>query len=287
MKNQRILISVLILIVFTIQIYSLRANSNSTNQAELDVILEKCADYCERLSHLVLYFVCQEEVTERISNYDPVAIGHFSKADPKRIKKKDQDPPFEKYVYIYDYQLIRKENKTRERRILLKANGQEKNEQDALLKTRRFKHIYMIFGPMGLLSKYHQQLHDYKLVKKTRFKGEEAFVIEATPKLNVKLDKLFGKIWVRKSDFSVLKIEWNQTSVGNYKKIEEYARKLNAIPQITFITEYAFEKNGIRFPSKYSLKEEYTNTSWGKFRKSEITVLYKDYKFFTVETEVK
>jgi len=257
------------------------------DQKDLDQILEKCADYCEKLSNLVLYFVCREEITEQIHNYNPVAIGHFSETDLKRITKKGQNLPIEKNVYIYDYQVIRKENRTKERRILLEENGQEKNEKNAPLKTKRFEHEYMIFGPIGLLSKHQQQLHDYKFVKETRFKGEKVIVIEATPKSNFKLDKPFGKIWVRKSDFSILKIEWNPTSVKNYKKIEENAKKLNAMPQITFYSEFSFEKSGIRFPSKYSLKEEYINPKWGKFKKSEITVLYKDYKFFTVDTEVK
>jgi hypothetical protein len=287
MKSSKILISVLFLIVFTIPIHGLRANSQSVNQEEVKKILEECADYCEKLSHLVLYFVCREEITERIDHSEPKAIGQFSTDDPKRIRKNAQFPGLEKSVYIYDYQLIRRDNKTKEKRILLKENGQKKNEQNAPLKTRRFKHIYMVFGPIGLLSKYNQQFYDYKIVEETKFNGEEVFVIEAAPKSDIKSDKLFGKIWLRRSDFCILKIEWNQTSVGNYKEIEKIASNLNAIPQITFITEFDFEKNKIRFPSKYLLEEEYIKAEGGRYKKSEIIVLYKDYKFFTVETEVK
>jgi hypothetical protein len=46
------------------------------------------------------------------------------------------------------------------------------------------------------------------------------------------------------------------------------------------------EKNGIRFPSRYFVKESYINPSRGKLTLSETTVTYSDYKFFTVETEV-
>ncbi len=287
MDNQKLTILLIVLIIFTIPIHRLIAHPQSVNQEEVEKVLKECADYCEKLSHLVLYFVCREEITERINHSEPKAIGQFSSDDPKRIRKKAQFPVFEKNVYIYDYQLIRRDNKTREKRILLKENGQEKNEHNAPLKTRRFKHIYMIFGPIGLLSKNNQQFYDYKIVKQTKLNKEEAFVVEAIPKSNAKPDKLFGKIWIRRSDFSVLKIEWNQTSVGNYKEIEKIASQLNAIPQITFITEYDFEKNNIRFPSKYSIEEEYIKPEGGRYKKSEIIVLYKDYKFFTVETEVK
>ena len=72
-------------------------------------------------------------------------------------------------------------------------------------------------GPIGLLSEYWQQYHDYKIVKEEKFKGEKVIVIEAVPKYGYKLNQLFGKIWVRKSDFSILKIEWNQEAIENYK----------------------------------------------------------------------
>jgi hypothetical protein len=287
MKSRKPTCLLIVLIVFTIPIYGLRARSQSVNQEEVKQILKECADYCEKLNHLVLYFVCREEITERIDHSEPKAIGQFSSDDPKRIRKKPQFPVFKKTVYIYDYQLIRRDNKTREKRILLEENGQEKNEENAPLKTRRFKHVYMVFGPIGLLSKYNQQFYDYRIVKETKLNGEEVFIMEAAPKSNAKSDKLSGKIWIRRSDFCVLKIEWNQTSVGNYKEIEKIASSLNAIPQITLMTEYAFEKNNIRFPSKYSLKEEYLKPEGGRYEKSEVIVLYKDYKFFTVETEVK
>jgi hypothetical protein len=48
-----------------------------------------------------------------------------------------------------------------------------------------------------------------------------------------------------------------------------------------------FEKNKIRFPSKFSLEEEYIKSEGGRYKKSEMIVFYDDYKFFTVETEVK
>lgn len=141
-------------------------------------------------------------------------------------------------------------------------------------------------GPIGLLSEFWQQYHDYKIVKEERFKGEKVVVIEAVPKYGLKLNQLFGKIWVGKSDFSILKIEWNQQAIENYEKIEELAKKLKAKPLITLVSEYAFEKKGIRFPSSYSIKEVYIVRGRRRFLRSRKTVIYKNYKFFTVETEV-
>ena len=287
MKNLKLSVLFFLLVIFTISIHYLKGHPQALSQGKLEEILTECGDYCEKLSHLVLYFVCREEITERINPTDPKALGQFSPDDPKRIRKKAQSHLFQKSVYIYDYQVIRRKNESKEKRTLLEENGQEKNEPNVPLKTKRFKHTYMVFGPIGLLSKYNQQFYDYRVIKQTKLNDEEVFVIEAVPKSDVESEKLFGKIWIKRSDYSILKIEWNQTSLENYGEIEKFASNLNAIPQITLMTEFDFEKNNIRFPSKFSLEEEYIRKEGGRYLKSELIVRYKDYKFFTVETEVR
>jgi len=58
-----------------------------------------------------------------------------------------------------------------------------------------------------------------------------------------------GKIWLREKDFSILKIEWDQSSMGNIIGIMEVAEKLKAKPHITFVSEYAYEKTAFAFPA--------------------------------------
>ncbi len=288
MKKPRISILVLIFFVFSTEIYSQKINSDSSNQTELETILKKCAEYCEKLSNSVLDFVCNEKIIEEINNDDPRSRRHSLRGGVfVTVKGAGRASPIEKNVYIYDYQLIRKERRIQERRILLKENGKERKEEDAQLKTKRFEHKHIVFGPLGLLSVQSQQNFDYKIVKEEGYKGEKVYVLEINPKSSIEIEALFGRAWVRKNDFSILKIEWNSISMGNYKRIEESAKELEAEPKITFVSEYEYEKNNIRFPSKYFVKEVYTNPIWGRFNKSEVEVIYKDYKFFTVETEVK
>ena len=273
MRKQRILISVLFLIVFLVQIYGQR--TDSTQQAELEAVLKNCADYCKKLEHSSLYFVCTEEIIERIYYFlRPTSIG----LRPTGL--------FKKNTFIYDYQLIRKDNKIIEKRNLIRENGKKKDEKDASLKTEMFEHKYVVFGPIGLLSEAWQRHHEYRILKEEKIRDEKAIIVEAVPHSGQELEHLFGKAWIRKDDFSILKIEWYQRSMGNFEKIEEFAKELNAEPQITFISEYAFEKNGIRFPSKYFVKEEYIHPYRRNIRRSETTVTYRDYKFFTVETSV-
>jgi len=73
----------------------------------------------------------------------------------------------------------------------------------------------------------------------------------------------------------------------NFEIIEKIAERRNATPLITFISEFGFEKNKIRFPNKYSVEEIYiSRRGGGRFLRSKTTVVYDNYKFFTVDTKV-
>ncbi len=256
----------------------------SENQTELETILEKCAEYCERLDNVSLYFVCKEEIKEVVQHSRRtrailVGAGAF--------RGKKIPPPIEKNMYIYDYQLIRKGNSLDEQRILIEENGKEKNDLDAQLKTTRFHHKFVVFGPIGLLGQKQQKNYEYKILKDVTYKKEKAVILEASPKFPHEFNSLYGKIWIRKKDFAILKIEWNQESLGNFEGIEKIAEALNAKPRITFISEFGFEENKIRFPNKYSVEEAYILRVGHRFIRSNTIVVYDNYKFFTVDTKVK
>jgi hypothetical protein len=228
--------------------------------------------------------VCNEKVKEEIFRpspqvYDVSGRISYSAYPVGRLTQKN--------VYVYDYQLIRKNFEINEQRILIEENGKKKNEKEAGLKTRIFSYSNIIFGPVGLLSEFWQEYYDYKIIQREKFKRNKVIVIQATHIPHMKTTNLFGRIWVREDDFSIVKIEWEQESIQNYELIEEFAEKLKAKPELEFLAEYAFEKNEIRFPSKCTITEAYRRKRGGRFTRSKTTITYKDYKFFTVETEVK
>jgi len=269
------------IIIPSILIFGQSTDSSSTEQAELEEILEKCGDYCHRLANSALDFVCIEKIKEEMFFHPQMLVsqGGARYSSVGRTTRKN--------VYVYDYQLIRKKLQIKESRILLEENGKKKNEKDAELKTHLFGHENIIFGPVGLLSEFWQQYYDYRIIKREKLKGDRVIVIEAIPIHYLQTDNLFGKVWVREGDFSIMKIEWEPKSLKNYELIEDNAKKLNAEPLIKLFSEYAFEKNGIRFPSRYLITETYIHKRGIRFMRSKTTVTYKDYKFFTVETEVK
>jgi outer membrane lipoprotein-sorting protein len=278
MKMLRTCVSIPLVILFSIQVLGQQVKSHSTNQEELETILEKCAEYCEKLSHTVLFFVCKEKITERISSRHTTL--------PKGLERfRHTYTSTSKNVLVYDYQLYREGNDIKERRILIEENRKKKHEENAPLKTQAFEHENVVLGPIGLLSSHWQKFHYYRIIKEAKFKGEKTVIIEAELKPEYTFHHLSGKIWVRKSDYSILKIEWFQHSIRGYENVEERAKKLRAEPHLVLLAEYGYEKNGIRFPSKYSLDEVYIIKGRGRYRRSKTVVLYDDYKFFTVEME--
>jgi VWFA-related protein len=247
-------------------------------------ILKAAAGYCSTLSEASLDFVCREEVRERLSDWlarsRPAqtiqSVIASSRIAEDRIRN-----------WVYDYQLVRKEGWAAETRALLEEDGKPRHEEHAALQTSRFWHKFVVLGPVGLFSAEAQQAHDYLVVEETEMEGEPVLVVDVRPK-GLEASSLYGKAWLRQRDGAVLKVEWEPVSMDNYAGIEEAAKALRAKPRIRFTSEYAYEKNGLRFPSSYEVVEAY-RTSKGTAPASQTSVAYKDYKFFEVKvrTEIK
>lgn len=231
-------------------------------QARLAAVLRKAAAYCEWLDKAALDFVCMEEVTETSHNLS-------ANTD----------------VFLYDYQFIRKAGQAQERRNLVSVNGNKANAKDTPLRTAYFQYKNVLFGPIGLLSPYWQSILAYKLVGEDAILGRKAVIIEATPGPVLTEPHPYGRIWIKEDDGSVLKIVWDQRSLGNFKSVDEWARQHDAAPLITSFSEYGIEKNRLRFPSRSYTEQAYLRKDRGKSANAEILVIYKGYKFFTVETE--
>jgi len=268
--------------IYSGHIFSFLASGSQENiQLNLEKILKKCAEYCERLSQSSLLFSCRETIEEKIYHSHP---------DSGRILIFPGDKQFRKneiYTYVYDYKFSLKDNRIEESRVLVEENGQKKREEDARLKTKMFKDKIVLFEPISLLSESWQRQHEYKMIKEIKLKGEKSILIEAIPRSYEENSLLSAKLWFSEEDFSVLKIEWTQTSLGGFEGIAKTAEGLEVKPRIMFISEFALEKNGIRFPSKYIIKETYIGPDQKRFIRSETQVRYNDYDFISVETDIK
>jgi len=266
-------------------------NAPSAAALDLETILRKTAEYCMKLEAVAFDFVCREEIAEKIDpsletgrlwspNFAATAWGAFTfaQARPSDIKNS----------YVYDYQCVRAERKVREVRRLLEENKQKKNEPDAKLKTMVFVFGNVMQGPVGLFGERVQILYDYKISGQDKIGKRPVVIVDSAPRSeDSAATNLYGKAWIDAETCDILKIEWSEKRVGHYDIFEKRGEKFNRKPRITLRTEFSVEKNGIRFPSKLSLEEAYLTERGRVFVRSETNVVYRDFKFFSVEVEVK
>ena len=271
-------------------ISSLSARQGSGGDERLRQILERIKGYCLTLEKAALDFTCMEKIEEKIYRLPEIQPNTITFTPSQQVVAYYSHHPSPErsysHTYVYDYQFVHTGDQKAEKRTLIEETGRKKNEKDAQLATLRVRVENALFGPIGLLGAQWQAYHDYKIIGEETQKGKKIVVIGAVPKPSLNRPHCFGRIWVREDDASIVKIAWDQTSVGNFMMIQATAQELKADPRLTSVTEYNLEKNGIRFPSKDTTEEAYLLKNGKKFVRSLTTILYRDYKFFTVELEV-
>jgi hypothetical protein len=265
---------------------------------DLESLLEKTAEYCRKLESAVLYFVCREEISEKIDPAldvpPPPTIKSWSIADnwtgldsrgsititsaPSKIKNS----------YVYDYQCVRKDGQIQEVRTLLEENGKKKNQPNAALKMSVILYVNTMLGPVGIFRKSYQTEYDYTIVGSDKFERKPVIIVDAKPKPDAPEAKtLYGKAWIDPVTGNIMKIEYSENRIGHYEVFEARGEKYDRTPRVTQRAEFRAEKNGLRFPSKLFVEEAYLNKRGRAFVRSETTVVYKDFKFFTVEVGIK
>ncbi len=278
----------LILFLFLLNTGNLCPFQKSTaeiNQEKLKNILKKTSEYCDKLKKMALYFVCHENIEEKIYFYtktrsivseDYAASTPIAKVNLKQKRMKRR-------TYIYDYQMVKKADKQKEKRVLLKENRKEKHVENAKLKIQGYTSKFLVYGPVGFLSYYWQNHFTYEIIGNDEINGIKTIVISASPMQPREENYYFGKIWVNENDFSILKIEWDARSLEGYKKKVSSGVTKNLSWEVFF----EVEKNGVRFPSRQIIKDIYLTEAGKQHPRYLTTFVYDNYKFFTVETEVK
>jgi len=258
------------------------------DQVKLKKILKQTAEYCEKLKKMALDFVCHENIEEKTYSYKRVDtlsrsdVGSAAAFMHVGLKLKNSKTK----SYVYDFQLVKKGDKQEERRILLKEGRKEKHVENAELKIKGFKAQFLVYGPIGFLSRYWQRHFNYEIVGPDELNGKKAIIIAATPTEQREDNYNFGKIWVDENDFSILKIEWDPKYIQGFE--EKVSSAGSGIKRtLAWAVFYEVEKNGVRFPSRQLIEEIFTTEGGKEHPKYTATFVYDNYKFFTVETEVK
>jgi hypothetical protein len=267
-------------------------------QAEPE-LLAKARAYCRRLQTASLDFVCREEITETVARWT---------GRPEWVDSSDFQPvhvigPADKHRLVYDYQFVRGGAVAKEMRTLIEEDGVQKEIPDADLMTRLFRYENVLFGPATLLDDRNSGRYDFEIEAEAEVGDrpavvsrhllrnggmiDPAVVISARPRTSDGTSPPpFGRMWVSPTDGAVLKIEWDERTMRNYAALEERAESLKAGLRLTMTSEFGFEKNGIRFPSRHRIVEAYRRGEGKTTVKSTTVVEYVGYKFFLVETAV-
>lgn len=255
---------------------------------DLEALLKRTAEYCQKLEGAGLNFVCREEIQETVDPFLDVrqrqVISYWTAGgsmvmvrSPRKIKNS----------YVYDYQCIRLGGTIREVRILLKENGKVKHEANATLKTSVVIFGTALMGPVGLLGERFQPQYNYAVIGQDKVEKRPVVVIDARPKPGApETRNLYGKAWVDPLTADILRIEWSESRVGRREVFEKRGELYQRTPRLTIRSEFSEEKNGIRFPSHLVVEEAYLGKSGQPFVRSKTNVSYRDFKFFTVEVEV-
>jgi hypothetical protein len=241
---------------------------------KLEDILNRCSDYCEKISRAQISFHCRERITEKIFHHHLGAGRVLDYPEDKSLRKNEEND------YVYDYLFILKDCSYSEERILLEQNGQKTKAKETSLKTKLYGKNVPFFAPVEALSRESQGQYEYKIIREDIFKKERAVVIEAIPTDDLESACLSGKIWASVSDGGILRIEWKLTCPRDFSSITATTKGLRVDPQFTFIMDFGYARNSIRFPTKYYIQEVYIEPLEKKrFVRSETTVIYSDYVF--------
>lgn len=252
------------------------------NPKTLSRILEETRDYCESVKNMALFYICKEKVTHVKYYYSKRGLERFSLSSGK-LKSRDSRHK----TFVYDYQLIKKEKELREKRILLEEDGKEKYVEDVEIRPVKYIGKYLVYGPVGFLSKYWQKRFDYEIVGEEILDGKETIIIDSSPKKEREENENYGRVWVDKKTFSILKIEYDPRSIKDYEDELIISPIGDLKKKVLWTVHFGVEKKGVRFPSKQLVQEYYVNNEGQTVLMEKVTFQYVEYKFFIVEVEIK
>ena len=260
---------------------------------ELQMVLDKCTEYCLKLSESALYYICLEEIKEKfksISMEQGVVLSMVGSPDlhPNEVIKTENRilslVGSEKNSYLYDYQLIKKEGKIDEKRILLDMDGKAVVPENSAQEIVSSLSLKPILVPVQIFGINHRSKFVFRLAEDERIQGKLAYVIEALLRPGQTGYIRQGKIWMDKTDFRIVKIEILSDIVEGFELILKECRQYYLKPHFKSTHYYTIDKNGLLFPSRSEIRVEYSGLLFKKKDlKSEYKITYKDYRFFMVE----
>ena len=268
--------------------------------AETIALLRLAAGYSERLRHAAFRFICQETVSEDVLVRDTIDRSSYKRA---------------RTSWLYEYQVVVREGKVTENRVLLRKNKTKKRVENATLETR-FRSLYSAFLPATLFAADKQPTYFYRVEKHEKMFGRQVARLAIAPRPGFE-ELGAGTAWVDEETGAVLKIELAQRAIKGIEAAEKRARQVGARLLVSDVHYYGVERNGVWLPSSTIISEYYVInvvavkegrgyinrdeapetpppakyvSSSGGSRQIELSrtwVEYSDFQFFVVDVQVK
>lgn len=261
--------------------------SEEIKEPSLDKTLAGVSRYCRKLKTAVFEFYCHESVEERVATIDG-----------KKSRRR----------FLYDYQIIGRNGKLEEKRVLLERDKKPVPPLKGARLETQFYSRFTIYAPIRIFSMENRGKFQFVLKGDGKRKGFHYWIVDFSEN-NTQDSGLSGNAWIGKRDFSVLRIEFHPESLDGYKKLNENAKKIGSRLQLQDIHWYEVERSGLRFPSHTEFRESYqmasgspsrtsiknisglksfsssANEKW-VWHRSQTDFYYQKYRFFSVQTSV-
>ena len=248
-------------------------------------VLEKAGAYCERLKSIALYYICEEHIIRTSYLY---SVREFVRSPGERPRKRWNFKRSVTQDVLYDYQLIKKGDRLEEKRKALKYNGKTWTRKEDPPNILPYQAQFIVYGPVGFLSKYWQSRFDYFEEGSEKLLGDRtAVILTSQPNEFREENAVYGRVWVDTEHGAVLRISWDPESIDFFHPEEVHEAFSGLEKRLVWTASYEIEKNGIYFPSRQDIREEYVSPAGETIVGEVWTITYENYKFFTVGTDVE
>ncbi len=261
---------------------------------KLQMILDRCAEYCMELSESALYYVCDEEIREKTNavkgpKYE-VSITPPHNLEDATIYGMNYNPltirGSEKHMSVYGYQVIRKQGQFSDKRILIKKDSEKGNMEGIPREIIPSYNLKPILIPNQILGIENRAEFSFKLLDEKKIKGRAVYLMEASLRPEIQGNIKWAKIWMDKIDFRIIKIEMETEFIPGFESILSECYRYYLKPHFRATYTYEVDKKGLLFPKKAEIKVEYSGfLRAARKLKSDVSISYKNYKFFTVKTD--
>jgi TonB family protein len=269
---------------------------------KLRAILKGSADYAKKLSNSCLGFVCEESIKETIYSFIILAHRKQQGLDAKIINTSGSENvailsrarplpinPFKTQINRHrcDYQMIMKQGRLYERRIILKERKPHSADEINYLEEPRYSIFQALFLPDRVLDPNIQKHFIYRLLSDRNVQNRETYVLKAVSNPKNPSPIAEATIWIEKKSLGIVKIEINEVPPSGYEFILKDALQLGLDPEFIITAYYGIEQEDRLYPNKVAVISYFPLNVYAhsKRTKLETTIHYDKYRFFEVTTE--